>query len=78
MQTMSALDAVDLVAEYIAHGLTIPMTLKGVLDAETLAALNEVEELLNGPHDIENPHEPCIAGIHSPPDDVQRTQTLQG
>ena len=75
-QTMSAVDAVDLVAEYIAHGLPVPLTLKQVLDAETLEALNEIEDRINVTTGSENPREPYLAGVHSPSDAVLCAETI--
>lgn len=75
-QTMSAVDAVDLVAEYIAHGLAIPLTLKQALDADTLEALNEIEDRINVISGSENPSEPHIAGVHSPSDAVLCAETI--
>ena len=75
-QTMKAMDAVDLIAEYIAHGLTIPMTFKQALDPATLEALNDIEDRIHASDDIENPHECDIASVHSSPADVLCAQTL--
>jgi hypothetical protein len=75
-QTMKAMDAVDLIAEYIAHGLTIPLIFKQALDAETLEALNDIEDRLHASDDIENPHECDLTSIHSSPADVLCAQKV--
>ena len=76
MQTMSALNAMDLIAEYIAHGLPIPMTLKQALDAETLEALNEIEDRIHASPSIDNTDECDFTSVHTPPTDVLCAETL--